>query len=89
MPSEARKSLESAGMIVENEKTPKITKDLQETFKKLWLVSKGTPCNKILKRIKENPDLRAEIDKWETYFFGEQNKEEKQKLLSQLYHHRR
>src|SRR5690606_2571694 len=41
--------------------------------------------NKILKRIKEHPDLRAEIEKWETYFFGEQNKEEKFETLSELY----
>ena len=40
----------------------------KEAFKKLWLVNKGTPRNKVLKRFKENPDFRAEIEKWETYF---------------------
>ncbi len=83
--TEARKSLEAAGLLEESEKAPKITKEHQEIFKKLWLVTKGTPCNKILKRIKENPDLRVAIDNWETYFFGEQNKEEKHRFLSQLY----
>ena len=81
--SEARKALETAQLIEEG--GGKIGKEHQEIFKKLWLVAKGTPRNKILKRLKENPDLRAEIDKWETYFFGEANKEEKHETLSQLY----
>lgn len=83
--TEARKALESAGLLEEGKELPKISKEHQEIFKKLWLVGKGTPRSKILKRIKEHPDLRAEIDKWETYFFGEANKEEKHEMLSQLY----
>jgi preprotein translocase subunit SecA len=83
--TEARRSLETMGYLEEGTATKKITKDAQEVFKKLWLVSKGTPRNKILKRLKENPDMRAEIDKWETYFFGEANKEEKFDTLSELY----
>ena len=80
----AKKALEKANLLNENESL-KIEKEHLDIFKKLWLVSKGTPRNKILKRIKEHPDLRAEIDKWETYFFGEQNKDEKLELLSQLH----
>lgn len=87
--TDARRSLESLGLI-EGETVPKkLTKSEEEkkkeAFKTLWLVSKGTPRNKILKRLKENPDMRAEIDKWETYFFGEANKEEKFQTLSDLY----
>ena len=82
--TEARKNLESAGLLTEGE-ILKIGKEHNEIFKKLWLVNKGTPRNKILKRVKEHPDLRAEIDKWETYFFGEANKEEKHETLSELY----
>jgi len=81
--TEARKSLESLGLLEEN--PGKITKEAEEVFKKLWLVGKGTPRNKILKRLKENPDVRAQIDKWETYYFGEANKEEKFEVLSDLY----
>ncbi len=87
--TEARRTLESLGLLEETETPKKLTKaeeeKKQETFKKLWLVSKGTPRNKILKRLKENPDMRAHIDKWETYFFGEANKEEKFETLSDLY----
>jgi preprotein translocase subunit SecA len=87
--TEARKSLESLGVLEENPVVKKLTKaeeeKKQEAFKTLWLVSKGTPRNKILKRLKENPDLRAQIDKWETYFFGEGNKEEKAEILTSLY----
>lgn len=86
--TEARKALESLGLL---EETPprKLNKEevekRQKAFKTLWLVGKGTPHNKILKRLKENPDLRAEIDGWETYFFGEQNKQEKTDSLAELY----
>ncbi len=82
--TEARKELENAKLTKEDE-TLKIGKEHLDIFKKLWLVGKGTPRNKILKRIKEHPDLRAEIDKWETYFFGDQNKDEKQETLAQLH----
>ncbi len=88
--TEARKALESLGLLdEEGAPSRKLSKEEEkqkdETFKKLWLVSKGTPRNKILKRLKENPDMRAEIDKWETYFFGEANKEEKFEALADLY----
>lgn len=86
--TEARRNLEQLGCL-EDSPPKKLSKAEEErkkqTFKTLWLVSKGTPHNKILKRIKENPDLRAEVDKWETYFFGEANKEEKFEALSDLY----
>jgi preprotein translocase subunit SecA len=81
--TEARRKLEQLGLL--SEPPAKVTKEAEEAFKQLWLVSKGTPRNKILKRLKENPDIRAQIDKWETYFFGEANKEEKFETLSDLY----
>lgn len=57
----------------------------QAAYQKLWLVNKGTPQNKILKRIKENPDMRAALDKWDLYYHGDQNKEERQQALAELY----
>lgn len=57
----------------------------QEAYRKLWLVGKGTPQNKILKRAKENPDIRSSIDKWDLYYHGDQNKEEKAQALAELY----
>lgn len=85
--TEARKSLETLGILDETPKklSKKEDEEKKEAFKKLWLVNKGTPRNKILKKLKENPDIRAEIDKWETYFFGEANKEEKFETLADLY----
>lgn len=56
-----------------------------EALRKLWLVSKGTPHNKILKKIKEDPDWRAGIDKWDLYYYSDSNKEEKHEALAQLY----
>ncbi len=87
--NEARRILESISAFEETETPRKLTKEEEEkrneAFKTLWLVSKGTPRNKILKRIKENPDMRAEIDKWETYFFGDSNKEEKFDTIGDLF----
>lgn len=57
----------------------------QEALKKAWLIGKGTPKNKVLKRLKEDPDLRSAIDKWDLYFYSEQNKEERATTLATLY----
>ncbi len=86
--TEARKTLEQLGMLIEGEK-PKLDKkqeaEAKEAFRKLWLVSKGTPQNKILKRTREDPDLRAEIESWDTYYYSEPNKEERASALADLY----
>jgi preprotein translocase subunit SecA len=86
--SEARKILESTGFFNEGEK-PKLSQEqeqnLKDALKKLWLVGKGTPYNKILRRVKEDPELRAGIEKWDTYFYHDSNKEERAETLSELY----
>lgn len=85
--SESRKELEELGCFEEEQR--KLSKEEQkrktEAFKKFWLVSKAVPRHKILKRLKENPDLRAEIEKWEVYFHSDTNKEEKLRMLSELF----
>jgi preprotein translocase subunit SecA len=87
--TEGRKALESLGRMKEEEAPRKLSKEEEplekEAFRKLWLVGKGMPNNNLLKRIKENPYLRAEIEKWDTYFYAEPNKEERAKALSDLY----
>lgn len=80
--TDARKALES---LPEGKKDKKQEEIQDEAYRKLWLVSKGTPANKVLKRIKEDPDRRAAIDKWDLYYHGDQNKEERQKALADLY----
>ena len=60
-------------------------KDLDEVYRSLWVVSKGTPHNKQIKRLKEDPDKRAQLEYWETYFSSDQNKDERAELLSKLY----
>lgn len=87
--SEAKKTLDKLAMTTESEEKPKLSKDeseeAKEAMRKLWLVSKSTPTNKILKRIKEHPDLRHELEKWETYFHAEPNKKERSEALAELY----
>ena len=85
--TEARKvlDLEDRADISEKPKDKKQIDAEKEALRKLWLVSKGTPRNKILKRVKENPDLRASIDKWDLYYYSDVNKEERQKALAELY----
>ncbi len=84
--SDARKLLdkvekEAAG----GKKDKKMDEEEQEALRKLWLVSKGTPHNNILMQIKEDPDKRAGIDKWDLFFYGEQNKDERTKALAELF----
>ena len=87
--SDARKTLEKLGRLSEEDGKKKLSKEEakeeEDSFRKLWLVGKGTPQNKILKRIKEHPDLRAEMEKWETYFHAEPNKDERHETLAELY----
>ena len=84
--SDAKKTLDQIALI-----DPSIKKDKkqdaaeQDAYRKLWQVSKGTPQNKILKRMKENPDMRAAIDKWDLFYHGEQNKTERHQTLAELY----
>lgn len=85
--TEARKVLEKS---MSEEGSPKKKDKKQEeaeqdALRKLWLVSKGTPHNKVLMHIKEDPDMRAGIDKWDLYFYSEQNKDERTKALADLY----
>lgn len=87
--TEAQKTLNSLGIgedMPHKEKRDKKEEEQEkEAYRKLWLVGKGTPNNKILKRLKENPDIRAAIDKWDLYYYNDQNKEEKQQALAELY----
>lgn len=87
--TEGRRILDVMGQLAEGEERQKLTKkeekEALEAYKKLWLVSKGNPQNKILRRIKENPDLRAELDKLDIYYHADPNKEERLKLLADLY----
>jgi preprotein translocase subunit SecA len=88
--STARRDLEKLGIIANKEISEnKLTKEQKEEKKgaieKLWLVSKGTPTNKILKRYLENPDIRNEIEQVDTFYFSDQNKEAKAKITKDLY----
>ena len=87
--TEARKVLEKAGALEENLAERKLTKQQEaeekEALRKLWLVSKGTPQNKILKRARENPTIRAQIEKWDIYYHSDTNKEERSKAIAELF----
>jgi len=76
--SEAKKILEQPNVNLNN-------KEAEEALRKLWLVGKGTPQNKVLKRLKEEPDIRAGIDSWDLYYYSDQNKEERHKAIADLY----
>ncbi|GAB5411681.1 MAG: preprotein translocase subunit SecA [Chlamydiales bacterium] len=85
--NEARRTLENLSLFDEEPK--KLSKEEQkqadEAFKLLWVVGKGTPRNKVIKRLRENPDLRAKLEECETLFYADGNKEEKAKRLSELF----
>lgn len=84
--TEARKVLEKQDSTNgEAKQDKKRDEEEQEALRKLWLVSKGTPHNKILMHLKEDPDRRAGIDKWDLFYYGESNKEEKNRALAELF----
>ena len=82
---DAKKELEKIQTIEGQKKDKKQLEIEQEAFRKLWLVSKGTPRNKFLKRFKEDPDMRAALDNMDLYYYADQNKDERLKLLAELY----
>lgn len=87
--SDARKVLERPEQVEAAEVTVKKDKkqeaEEEAAVRKLWLVSRGTPNNKVLKRLKEDPDVRAALDKCDLYYYAEQNKDERTNALSELY----
>lgn len=82
---DAKKELEKLESLKDQKKDKKTLEIEQEALRKLWLVSKGTPRNKVLKRFKEDPDMRAALDNLDLYYYADQNKEERLKLLAELY----
>jgi preprotein translocase subunit SecA len=83
--SEAYKVLETEENQSSQKKDKKQLQAEEAALRKLWLVSKGTPHNKILKRVKEDPDMRAALDKLDLYYYSDQNKEERAETLAELY----
>ncbi|MCH9626830.1 MAG: Protein translocase subunit SecA [Chlamydiales bacterium] len=83
--NEARKVLDPYLNDAELPKDKKELEKVREGCRRLWMVSKGMPHNRVLRRARENPDLRAEIDKWDVYFHSDQNKEEKIETLAELF----
>lgn len=66
------------------ERDKKEDEQIRQACQKLWIVSKGMPRHKVLRRVRENPDLRSEIDQWDTYYHNDQNKQEKAEALAEL-----
>lgn len=82
--SEAKKTLDKEGE-EEVKKDKKQQQEEDDAYRKLWTVSKGTPTNKILMRLKENPVIRNKLDQWDLYFHSDSNKEERAHTLASLY----
>ncbi len=86
--TEARRLLENIGWLTEGQK-PSLSKeqenDKREAIKKIWMVGKGTPHNKLLKRLKEDPEIRAEHEKTDIYYHNDANKDEKTAALAELH----
>ena len=65
-------------------KEHELNESQKEACRSLWIISKGMPRNKVFKRLKENPDIRAAIDGWDLHYYKEQNKQERSEMLAQL-----
>lgn len=86
--TEARKVLEKSEIpaaILDKKDKKKEDAEHELAMRKLWLISKGMPHHKVLKRLKEDPDMRAALDKLDLYYHSDQNKEEKIQQLAELF----
>ncbi|MCP5469538.1 MAG: preprotein translocase subunit SecA [Chlamydiales bacterium] len=83
----AQKAKRDLGNYLEDDTLPQSKEEMKvirEACRRLWIVSRGMPNHKVLRRAKEHPDLRAEIDKWDLYYVSDQNKEEKAEAMQEL-----
>ena len=88
--SEAKKSLESLGFFTDRKRSREEDKLAEDAFRKLWLVSKGMPHNKVLKRIKEDPDdARGDRQTGTFSIMANIIKKNARSALGALYHRRR
>lgn len=89
--NEAKRELDALDVSTAPEHSSVMRRDKQEqerydsAMRKLWLVSKGMPRHKLLTKIKEDPEKRASLDKWDLYYYNDQNKQEKIRALADLY----
>lgn len=88
--TEAKKDLDQSGYVLRSEEAPtKRTKEQEEhidrAMLKLWVVSKGTPKNKVLKRVLEDPELRTKIDELDLFYYGDQNVKARGEALKDLF----
>lgn len=88
--TDAKKDLDKSGYLLRSvESQEKRSKEQEEhidrAIKKLWVVSKGTPHNKVLKRILEDPELRSKMDALDLYYYSEHTAKEKADVLSELF----
>jgi len=79
---EAKRILEP--LLDEKGKAQELTESQKEACHILWVISKGMPRNKVFKRLKEHPDIRAAIDSWDLHYYKEQNKAQRGEALSWL-----
>lgn len=56
-----------------------------EALVQMWIVSKGMPSHKVIRRLREHPDLRADLEKIDTSFYDKQKEDERAEKLSELY----
>lgn len=83
--NEARRTLERLNLLSEDqgEDLSALSKEdgaaAGEALRLLWKVGCGMPRHRIVKRAREQPQLRDELDRIDLHFHAEQNKEERQK----------
>ncbi|MCH9612411.1 MAG: Protein translocase subunit SecA [Chlamydiia bacterium] len=87
--SEAEKVFKELGVMEELEAFPKLSKEenakLENALRSLWIAAQGMPRNEVLMRVRENPDLRAKYEDYETFLHGDANKEERRAALADLF----
>lgn len=87
--SGAQKRLERLGVWEESLNQVSLDKEGEleriEALTDMWVVSRGMPGHKVIRRLRENPDLRAALEKIDTSFYDKQKEKERDERLSVLH----
>jgi len=85
----AQKRLERLGVWKESSTPITLDKEGQiekmEALTDIWVVSRGIPGHKVVRRLREHPDLRAALEKIDTSFYDKQKEKERDERLSVLH----
>lgn len=88
--NEAKRTLDKLQLTQHEEEISKLDiskegkQELEQAIDLLWKVSKTTPRHRILKKLKENPNIRKLLDDRDLFYYSEANKALREEAIADL-----